>query len=107
MPASPCFDQFRLRAAALRQHPQAISCGQMRGYLQQLVHGSNGSGGDHVIFAGSRFGLARGDRNTICDTELGYGSLEELGAQPARLDQLDRPTDVLRRIADFILHRTG
>jgi geranylgeranyl pyrophosphate synthase len=23
------------------------------------------------------------------------------------LDQLDRPTDVLRRIADFILHRTG
>ena len=25
----------------------------------------------------------------------------------AALDQLDRPTDVLRRIADFILHRTG
>lgn len=25
----------------------------------------------------------------------------------ASLDQLDRPTDVLRRIADFILHRTG
>ena len=23
------------------------------------------------------------------------------------LDQLNRPTDVLRRIADFILHRTG
>ena len=23
------------------------------------------------------------------------------------LDQIDRPTDVLRRIADYILHRTG
>jgi len=55
------------------------------------------------------------DARTNKATYPGLFGIEETKAAAVRahqeacaaLDQLDRPTDVLRRIADFILHRTG
>ena len=55
------------------------------------------------------------DARTNKATYPGLFGIEETKAAAVRahreacaaLDQIDRPTDVLRRIADFILHRTG